>query len=71
MNIKLQNGHYKTSNGSEMWISGNSAGISSVAFDWVEEGGCPECRAQAYEDDGHMVWDCNYCNGGSAELVKQ
>lgn len=66
--MRLANGYYRTAAGSEMRISGEHGGISRVTFDWLEEGGCSECHADPYEYDGRMVWHCQYCNGGSAEL---
>ena len=65
---KLQNGHYRTAAGSEMWISGDYGGISRVNFDWLEEGACCDCEAQPYEFDGMLSWHCEECGGGSAQL---
>jgi len=39
-----------------------------IAFDWLEEGGCVDCEP-VYED-GLLVWNCDYCDGGHAELMK-
>lgn len=68
--MTLKNGHYRTAAGSQMWISGEHGGISRVEFDWCEEGACPNCRASAYEYDGRLMWHCDECNGGSAELTR-
>ena len=65
---KLPNGHYRTAAGSEMWISGENGGRSAVAFDWLEEGACPECEVDPYDFDGMLLWHCEECNGGSAQL---
>ena len=67
--MKLPNGHYRTANGSEMWISGKVGGISEVSFDWLEESACCDCRPVAYAQDGRLAWECSECGGGSAELV--
>ena len=66
--MSLPTGHYRTAAGSEMWISGEHGGISDVSFDWTEEDACPYCRASPYEHDGRLVWECEVCGGGSAEL---
>jgi ribosomal protein L37AE/L43A len=52
-----------------MRISGERGGRSAVEFDWLEEGGCPECQPEPYEQDGRLVWYCGECGGGSAELI--
>ena len=53
-----------------MEISGLHGGRSRVEFDWVEEpDACCDCRVQPYEVDGQMVWDCDYCGGGRADLM--
>ena len=50
-----------------MTISGKHGGISRVLFDWVEEGGCCDCHAEPYDDDGWLIWRCDECGGGSAK----
>jgi len=68
-NNMLPNGHYRTANGSEMWISGAHGGVSRVEFDWLEEpNACCDCRVDAYERNGCMHWTCDFCGGGFAEL---
>ncbi len=67
--MKLPNGHYRTLAGSEMRISGKLGGVSRVLFDWVEESpACCDCHPDPYEDHGCLVWTCNMCGGGRAEL---
>lgn len=69
--MSLPNGHYRTVAGSEMWISGNHAGISRVEFDWLdEENACLDCVPQAYDVDGDLVWVCDECGGGRAKLER-
>ncbi|MCR4297553.1 MAG: hypothetical protein NUV75_02185 [Gallionella sp.] len=69
--MTLPNGHYRTAAGSEMWISGTHAGKSVVEFDWIEEdNACLDCVPEAYDSDGWLVWHCDYCGGGRAELVR-
>lgn len=66
--MTLPCGRYRTANGSRMCVSGTHAGIREVVFDWLEEGACIDCIAEAYEVDGRLIWNCDYCGGGSAEL---
>ena len=66
--MKLKVGKYRTEAGSTMIISGKYAGISTVEFDWLEEDACCECVPEPYEVDGDLVWHCDYCVGGRAEL---
>lgn len=66
--MTLPRGHYRTAAGSEMWVSGKHGGISKVEFDWLEEGGCIDCEPNAYDDEGILIWTCDECGGGSAEL---
>jgi len=69
--MMLPNGHYRTAAGSEMWISGEHSGISAVEFDWIEEEhACINCQALVYEQEGYLVWRCEYCGGGRAALTK-
>lgn len=66
---RLPDGKYRTEAGSTMQISKNG-GVSHVSFDWVEEpNACCDCSVDAYEMDGRMVWTCDYCEGGSADLL--
>jgi len=51
-----------------MSISGKHGGISEVEFGWFEEDACCDCVVDAYDDDGFLVWHCDYCGGGSAKL---
>lgn len=68
--MKLPDGEYRTKAGSEMTIEKNG-GRSRVAFDWFEEeNACCDCQPSAYEEDGRLVWSCDECGGGSAELIK-
>lgn len=62
-------GHYRTAAGSEMWVYGDNCGKSAVEFDWLEEGCCLDCQPSAYDVDGMLVWHCEECGGGAAELV--
>lgn len=66
--MALVNGYYRTAAGSTMEIGGEHGGISRVEFDWLEEGGCPECQVNPYEDDGYLTWSCDCCGGGRAIL---
>ena len=67
----LPKGHYKTANGSEMWVTGKFAGISEIEFDWFEEpNACFDCRPEPYDEDGYLIWHCDECDGGKAKLKK-
>lgn len=72
--MRLPNGKYRTKAGSTVKISGKHGGISNVLFDWFEEeNACIECYADPYPQDWgdgthHLVWSCEDCPGGSAEL---
>lgn len=70
----LANGKYRTAAGSTVEISGEHGGISTIDFDWFEEDACFDCEVQPYpeqfgEDDWRLVWNCEYCSGGNAELI--
>ena len=69
---RLPNCTYRTRAGSIVRISGKHGGIAEVEFDWLEEGGCFDCKVNPYPaDDGYdwyMTWDCEYCGGGKAIL---
>jgi len=64
----MKPGLYQTRAGSVMGVTCRHGGRTVVDFDWFEEGACPECHAQAYDDDGFLVWHCDVCGGGSAKL---
>jgi len=69
----LQNGEYKTSNGSIVNISGKHSGIVKVTFDWFEENACIDCVPELYpknfgKNDWRLVWHCDVCGGGNAKL---
>jgi hypothetical protein len=49
-------------------MGGEHGGISEVSFDWLEEGACLDCRVSAYDIDGMLIWECEECEGGRAEL---
>lgn len=67
----LPPGKYKTQAGSTMEITGKHGGISIVEFDWLEEGGCIDCVPEPYDDEGCLVWSCEECGGGCAQLMKE
>lgn len=67
----LSVGKYQTAAGSTMTVFGRYGGKSKVSFDWVEEKhACCDCIPEPYDDDGRLVWHCDICGGGSAELFK-
>lgn len=63
----LADGHYRTKNGSDLWLKG---GTSKVEFDWVEEpGACCDCEVEPYPtEDGYLIWYCLEHENGSAKL---
>ena len=69
--MTLPNGVYKTEKGSTLTISGKHSGIVILSFDWLEEDACVDCEVSPYPEDGFLVWNCEYCGGGSAELILQ
>jgi len=67
----MKNGTYKTKAGSIVTVSGMHNGSFDVEFDWLEEGGCIECIHHVDHLEEALVWDCEYCEGGSAKLYRQ
>ncbi len=70
----MENGKYKTANGSTVEISGKHSGISRVSFYWFEEDACVDCVVEPYPEefgkyDFRLVWRCD-CGGGNAKLTK-
>ncbi len=68
--MALRVGTYHTAAGSTMRVSGQYGGISEVSFDWLEEGGCCDCVAEPYDDEGDLVWKCEQHEGGRAKWEK-
>lgn len=67
-NIDMENGEYRTRHGSIVKIFN---GRATINFDWYEEpDACYDCRVEPYPEDGNLIWHCDYCEGGSAELLK-
>ncbi len=67
----LPNGVYHTAAGSTIRVSGKHGGIVEVSFDWLEEGGCFDCVAEAYpSEDGELVWHCEQHDSGRAKWLK-
>lgn len=46
--------------------AGSTVDGNQITFDWLEEGGCIDCEPEVI--DGMLVWHCEHCGGGSAEL---
>lgn len=68
---QMTTGLYHTKAGSTVRISGKHSGISEVSFDWLEEPhACSDCVPEAYPVDDALVWHCEVCGGGSAELME-
>lgn len=65
----LANGKYRTKHGSTVTVSGKHSGRFDIDFDWLEEeGACIDCHPSV-GDDGRLVWDCEYHESGSADLI--
>lgn len=61
----LSDGKYITKHGSIIHINGKSW---KAEFDWCdEEDACCDCQVEGSED-GLLIWSCEYCDGGNAEL---
>lgn len=66
----MKNGTYKTKAGSIVRVSGKHCGIFEIEFDWLEEdNACCDCEPWLNHWDGVLEWACDYCGGGSAELI--
>lgn len=63
-------GEYYTEKGSRVVLKGQNTGHSIVNFDWFEEGGCIDCEVRPYPEDSYLIWDCEICGGGNAQLFK-
>ena len=67
---------YKTKNGSTVTISGKHNGIVEISFDWFEEdNACVDCTVNVdspndYHTYRELMWVCNYCGGGRADLIE-
>ena len=63
----LTPGTYITKYGSEVTIRDKGGVI--INFDWFEErGACDDCKPEVDSDDELLIWECEYCDGGSAKL---
>ena len=64
----MTNGEYETKCGSRVTMGGNGQ-CSNIVFEWFdEERACFDCNP--YVEDDMLIWDCDYCGGGSAELFR-
>lgn len=62
---KLPDGKYITKHGSEVWVR---KGRTQMTLDWFEESSaCLDCVPTSV-DGGHLYWECEFCDGGSAKL---
>ena len=63
----------KTVAGSTVQLRGKHGGDITIDFDWLEEGGCIDCEVDidASRDTmwHRLIWACESCGGGSAELT--
>ncbi len=64
---RLLDGHYITKNGSTVEIRGNH---TIMNLDWFEEDSCENCEPDRVEE-GCLIWYCDECDGGSAELRRR
>jgi hypothetical protein len=62
---------YQTVRGSVVEISGAHRGVSTIYFDWFEEGACieahPTCEVTD-PTDAWLYWQCECCGFGQARL---
>lgn len=66
----MEDGNYRTKAGSTVKLSRNG-GVADAEFDWLEEdNACIDCTVDPYPSDGFLTWGCEYCGGGSAELMR-
>ncbi len=71
--MNLPNGTYYTKGGSSVTISGKHGGVAEAEFDWFEEPhACIECDCDPYPQHDIprwiLMWSCEDCGGGLAEL---
>lgn len=59
---------FRTAKGSTVTESGMGC---CIAFDWLEEGACFDCEPEALPEEGVLLWHCDRCGGGSAELIRR
>lgn len=62
---------YRTAAGSIVEISGEHRGISTIYFDWFEEGACIEAHPTADvtdKMDPRLSWQCDCCGYGETPL---
>lgn len=62
---------YRTAKGSTVEISSQHRGISTIYFDWFEEGACIEAKPTCDVSDpadGWLYWQCECCEHGQAKL---
>lgn len=62
---------YRTDAGSRVEITGKHRGISTIEWDWFEEGACPEAHPVAdvsRRDEQLLLWSCECCGSGQARL---
>lgn len=65
--MRLPKGHYVTAAGSQIEIFGKYGMAWRGTFDRLEEDCCDWCNVVDV-DDGCLVWECECCGGGRAEL---
>jgi hypothetical protein len=68
MSHGLAPGAYRTPKGSDVRVGGRHGNCLEIEFDWFEEDACIE--AEAWVQDGELVWECCCCGVFSAPLTK-
>jgi hypothetical protein len=67
--------HYRTERGSRVEISGKHRGITSIVFDWFEEGACSKAKHNIVVEglashEPMLFWSCECCIPGTAVLFR-
>lgn len=69
----LTPGTYRTRAGSIVTLHGRHGLAWTCDWDWfAEPDACCDCRPVDVDHVEHrLVWQCEHCGGGSAELIKE
>ena len=68
--LGLENGRYKTAKGTEVLIAGIHGEAFAIHWNIAKEGACPDCEPYLdSNNEGHLMWKCDWCEGGSSRLV--
>ncbi len=70
--VSIAVGRYRTEHGSDVHVLTRNAGSWIADFDWFEEpNACCDCRVVDVDPrDCVLMWECDICGGGMAELTR-